>query len=316
MGQKIFCFGAVVVDLIAQDVAVIPGPGDSARSGSIHLAIGGCAANTATGLARLGHPVRLCGAVGDDHLGDFLRGGLEREGVDLRHFSVHPGVRTGATFVINVEGEDRRFISATGANDEPWPEKFDTADLEDAAVVSFHAYGLARRPDVEDASRILKAARSAGAVTLLDVIVIPGEDLLPDLTVLLPLVDGFFPNEDEARRLTGRADPAQAAACLRDLGASTVVVTCGERGLVWNSPEGCGSLAALTVETVDATGCGDAFGAGFIDAHLRDGALKEKLISGTVLGAAVATASGAIDGLPDRSRFDSMMRAGVPHLVS
>ena len=135
MGQKIFCFGAVVVDLIAQQVAVIPGPGDSARSGSIQLAIGGCAANTATGLARLGHPVRLCGAVGDDHLGDFLRGGLEQEGVDLRHFSVHPGVQTGATFVINVEGEDRRFISATGANDEPWPEKFDTADLEDAAAM-------------------------------------------------------------------------------------------------------------------------------------------------------------------------------------
>jgi len=312
LSPRIFCFGAVVVDLIAHPVGRLPGAGDSVRSPSIEPAIGGCAANAATALARLEYPVHLCGAVGDDHLGHFLRAGLEREGVDLKHLSTHPGMSTGVTFVINVEGEDRRFISAMGANDAPWPETIDGESLVAAEVVSLHAFGLARRPDVADACRIFQAGRDAGALTVLDVIVIPGEDLLPQLKQLLPLVDGFFPNQDEAERLTGLKDPAEAAALLRKLGARWVVVTCGDRGLVWDSIEGRGSLDAMAVPSIDATGCGDAFSAGYIDAHLKGCDPLEKLVRGSVMGAAAATAAGAIDGLPSRAAFDALHSTWTP----
>ena len=315
MSPRIFCFGAVGVDLIAQPVERLPAAGDSARSPSIQPSIGGCAANTSTALARLGHSVHLCGAIGEDHLGHFLRNGLKEEGVDLQYLTSPPGEVTGATLVINVEGEDRRFISAMGANDAPWPPTIDCEALVEAEVISLHAFGLAKRPDVEDARRIFQAGRDAGATTLLDVIVIPGEDLLPDLIQLLPLVDVFFPNEDEAQRLTGLKDPAEAAAFLRDLGAQMVVVTRGDRGLVWDSVDGSGSMDAMAVVSIDATGCGDAFGAGYIDAHLAGCDRLEKLIRGSVLGAAAATAAGAIDGLPSRATFDSLHSSWIPSSI-
>jgi len=307
MKKDIYCFGAVVVDLIGHPVKQLPAPGDSARAPAIEVAIGGCAANTATALARLEHRVHLCGAVGDDLLGGFLRQGLEREGVDIEHLSIEPEAPTGSTFVINVEDEDRRFISATGANDEPWPAAICATHLEDAAVVSFHAYGLSRSPDVQDTVRIFQLAREVGATTLLDVIVIPGEDLTADLQQILPLVDGFFPNDDESYRLTGRSNPADAAAALRDLGAETVVVTCGERGLVWDAPCGRGSLGILEEHSVDATGCGDAFVAGYIDGEIDGLPLSEKLIRGSVMGAAAVSAAGAISGLPRRQQFQKKL---------
>ena len=308
MSGKIFCFGAVVADLIARQIPRLPGAGESARTPAISLALGGCAANTATGLARLGQPVLLCGAVGDDDLGNFLRRELSKEGVDLRNLCVESGIPTGVSFVINVDGQDRRFISATGANDEAWPERFEIDQLEAAAVVSFHGYGLAKRPSVEEVESILQSARKAGATTVLDVIVIPGEDLLPDLERLLPLVDVFLPNDDEARRLTGTDDSRQAARQLRAMGAQTVVVTCGERGALWEDPQGCGQIGAPEVVEIDGTGCGDAFAAGWIDASLRGADLEDKLLTACAMGALVAAAEGAIDGLPDRSGLDELMR--------
>ncbi|MGE4632677.1 MAG: carbohydrate kinase family protein [Planctomycetota bacterium] len=308
MSGKIFCFGAVVADLIAREIPRLPDAGDSARTPAVSLALGGCAANAATGLARLGQPVLLCGAVGDDDLGNFVRRELSNEGVDLHNLRVESESPTGVSFVINVEGQDRRFISATGANDEAWPEHFDIDQLKAATAVSFHGYGLAKRPNVEDVESILQSARKAGATTVLDVIVIPGEDLLPDLERLLPLVDVFLPNDDEARRLTGTDDPHQAALQLQSLGAQTVVVTCGERGAVWADTEGCGEIGAPQVDEIDGTGCGDAFAAGWIDATLRGADLEQKLLSACAMGALTAAAEGAIDGLPDRAGLEDMLR--------
>ena len=48
--------------------------------------------------------------------------------------------------------------------------------------------------NVEDVESILQTARKAGATTVLDVIVIPGEDLLPDLK-RLPLTCGVAAGE-------------------------------------------------------------------------------------------------------------------------
>lgn len=309
MDTEIFCFGAVVADLISHEIPEIPGAGDSARSSSISLAVGGCAANAATGLARLGHSVSLCGAVGDDDLGAFLCRNLQDEGVNINHLSIESEASTGVSFVINVEGVDRRFISATGANDEAWPERFDLNLLEEAGVVSFHAFGLAKRPDVCDVESILEAAKNFGATTILDVIVIPGEDLLGDLRRLLPLVDVFMPNDDEAKRLTGKTDPQQAATDLRALGADTVLVTCGNRGVAWETGTDAGVFEAMPVEEVDATGCGDAFAAGWIDSCLRGGDLDEKLQTASAMGALVSRAAGAIDGLPRRADLDQMMQS-------
>ena len=65
------------------------------------LVIGGSASITAHGLARLGRPVSLVAAVGDDHFGRFLTGRLQEAGVDVRHVAVRADLPTGLTVALN-----------------------------------------------------------------------------------------------------------------------------------------------------------------------------------------------------------------------
>ena len=308
MGSKVVCVGAVVADLVALPVTSLPAPGGSARSPEISLHIGGCAANSATGLARLGREGHLCGAVGADPFGHFLAGALKDEGVILDHFQVRDGHRTGSTFVINTEGEDRRFISDTGANDGDWPTQVSESLLENAAVMSVHAHGLADRPDVAELVHWFKKARAGGTRVVLDIIRIPGRPLMQELECLLPHVDLFTPNEQEALALTGESDAASAAGQFRQMGAEVVVITRGADGLVWLDEDGAGSLSAPLVQELDATGCGDGFIAGCIDAGLDGLSLQEQLIRGSLVGALVSQKPGAIAGLPDRKALEAMFQ--------
>ncbi|HIA27398.1 MAG TPA: carbohydrate kinase family protein [Planctomycetes bacterium] len=306
--HDVLCVGAVVADLVAHPVSRLPEAGESARTGGVELQVGGCAANAAVGLARLGHRVSLASSLGDDVLGRFLHDQLKRERVGESYLSTSASTPTGATLVINVEDEDRRFISAVGANDDPWPEKISSEAVASAKVVSVHGFGLARRPSVEDVERIFTIAREQECLTLLDVIAVPGDDLVGALKRILPLTDVFMPNDDEGRRVTALDDPVEQAAALRDFGAETVVVTCGERGLVAVTGDGTLSLPAAGVELVDSTGCGDAFAAGFLHAHLGGEDLEGCLKAGSFLGAACVTATGAIAGLPSVDQLEEFYR--------
>ena len=308
MGSKVICVGAVVADLVALPVASMPAPGGSARSPEITLHIGGCAANSATGLARLGREVHLCGTVGSDPFGHFLTGALKEEGVLLDHFQVREGQRTGCTFVINTEGEDRRFISDTGANDSDWPEHVSNDFLDGAAVISVHAHGLADRPRVNELVHWFEKAQVGGTRVILDIFRIPGRPLLEELELLLPHVDLFTPNEQEAQFLSGEADPLYAAEYFHQMGAKAVVVTRGAQGLVWHDEAGNGTLPAPKAREVDATGCGDGFIAGCIDAGLEGLPLRDQLIRGSLVGALVSQKPGAIAGLPGRVALEEMFQ--------
>ena len=78
------------------------------------LSIGGNAANVSMNLARLGVTVGAVGCVGDDVFGQFAIQTLKAGGVDMRGVSVLSGVATSATLILNVKGEDRRFIHTAG----------------------------------------------------------------------------------------------------------------------------------------------------------------------------------------------------------
>ena len=55
---------------------------------------------------------------------------------------------------------------------------------------------------------------------------------MDDLRRILPNVDFFLPNYDEASRLTGESDPEVQAAVFHEAGALTVIITMGAEGLL------------------------------------------------------------------------------------
>ena len=100
---------------------------------------------------------------------------------------------------------------------------------------------------------------------MFDVVAPAGRALsLDDVAGVLPEVDYFVPNDDEAAALTGESDPRRQAERLLELGAGTVIVTLGERGLVAASRDETIELPAPRVDFVEPSGAGDAFAAGLV----------------------------------------------------
>ena len=171
---------------------------------------GGCAANAAIALARLGVRAAVVAKVGDDHFGAFVEDELSAAGVDVAGIRRAAGLGTSKTVIVPVSGEDRRFIHTFGAN-----ATLCAADLAPALATR------ARRALHRRLPRPARAApgRARGAASVVrggparascfDVVAPAGRTLsLDDVAGVLPEVDYFVPNDDEAAALTGRERPA------------------------------------------------------------------------------------------------------------
>jgi sugar/nucleoside kinase (ribokinase family) len=287
----------VVVGDLATDVVVLldgdPAPG-SDRPASIRSRGGGAGANVAVHLARLGTPVTLAGCVGDDAAGTGLVAELVAAGVTPA-VRVVPGAATGTIVSLVEPGGQRSMLADRGANlalapgDVPSPGRH----------LHLSGYTLfAPGPRVAGLAA-LAAARAAGCTVSVDpastgpLAAYGLERWLAD-TAAATLV---LPNADEARLLTGCADPAEAA---RALAARhpVVVVTLGPDGALWAAGERLVHRPAHPATVVDTTGAGDAFTAGLLSVWLAapDGDPGTALEAGLARAAAVVARPGARQG--------------------
>ena len=105
----------------------------------------------------------------------------------------------------------------------------------------------------------------------------------------------------------GLFDPPKALQRLLERGATVVIITLGERGLIWATRETSGSLPARKVKVVDTTGAGDAF-CGALAARLADGVpLPEALQFANAAGALAVTRQGAQPSLPTLAEIETML---------
>src|SRR5271166_3921591 len=110
------CAGMVVVDHLTPPLPRLPAAGELVPVDQLVLNIGGGAANTAVDLTKLGVPVSICARLGNDILGRFATETLVAHGVRTQALLVDPHRPTSQTLIVNVRGDDRRFIHSLGAN--------------------------------------------------------------------------------------------------------------------------------------------------------------------------------------------------------
>ena len=91
----ILCLGETLVDLICERPVA-----DWNEADSFVPHCGGGPTNVAVVAARCGAAAAVAGGVGDDAWGRWLRGRLEREGIDLRWFLLIPGEETVVAFAV------------------------------------------------------------------------------------------------------------------------------------------------------------------------------------------------------------------------
>lgn len=290
--------GLIVADHICSPIAAFPPAGGLVTTDHLELTIGGCAANVAVDLAKLNVRVGIVGRIGHDPLGHFVRESLEQHGVYCGHVAVSQTAQTAGTLVVNVRGEDRRFIHAVGANAELSGQEVTEEALQGCRVLYVGGFGLNAALSGENVGQMFARARELGVLTILDVVIGDPELARRMYPAALPHADLFLPNRDEAEILTGLSDPWLQAAEFRRLGARQVIITAGPHGAFvidrdgqrWHAP-------AYPVQQIDGTGGGDAFVAGVIYGLLQQAGWEACLQYGAALGASCVQAAGATTGV-------------------
>lgn len=299
--------GILVADHLCAPIERVPAAGQLILADHLSLSIGGCASNAAVDLARVGVRVGIVGSVGRDVFGRFIVETLAAAGVDTESVRELDGVGTSGTLIINVRGEDRRFIHTVGAN-----ARFTAADIplervRRAKVLYVGGYLLMPALDPEELAHVFRQARAAGVITVLDV-VLPGPgDHAARLAPVLRETDVFLPNEDEAAAITGLTDPRAQAEHFRAAGARTAVITCGGSGTVL-AAEGLRLRAgSFPAEYVGGTGAGDAFDAGYIAGLLAGCDPRGCLAWASALGASCVRSISATESVFSRAEAEAFL---------
>lgn len=264
----VLCLGETLVDFIAENDSA-----SLAEAQRFHRHLGGSPANLATQVARLGGRAAIVSKVGAGAFGHFCRDELAAAGVETAYLTLDPAVHTTVVFVSRTSGTpdfevfragDAHLLSA----DVP-PHA-----IERARAVHASLFALTAEPCRAAVSGALEIAARAGNVISLDPNYHPAlwpnrDAALALLARLYPCVTVTKPSLDDARRLFGDGHtPHQYLDRFHQLGASNVVLTMGGDGVWVSTPSQRTFVPPLRFIITNATGAGDAFGAGLLLAHL------------------------------------------------
>ncbi|MFN0122070.1 MAG: carbohydrate kinase family protein [Blastocatellia bacterium] len=295
--------GDVFIDLVMTGFAGFPAPGEEAQATAMHRDIGGGAAITACGLARLGLRTALVAVVGAAD-SSWFRERLATCGVETSALELAETEQTALTVSVSTP-RDRMFFTYPGAN-RLLAEMYAHQDFAARLARARHAH-MACAPDPDLLVRIVRALRAAGTTLSLDV----GwhETWLrdPRARAVLREVDFFMPNEHEAAAMTGQTDPETMLRALAAMGLGNVILKLGANGSAWLRDGAYMHAAPVVVSPVDTTGAGDCFDAGFLYAFLHAAAPLSCLRAGNYCGAQSTLAAGGLAGFPSPGALRSFM---------
>jgi sulfofructose kinase len=279
----VLCVGHASYDLVFA-VPHHPKADEKIFADSLIACGGGPAANAAVTSARLGFRAAFAGYLGNDAYGELHRAELERDGVatDL----VVRGTAPTPVSAVLVKPDGTRALVNYKGETRPLPAgAIDFSPLA-PSVILFDGH----EPNVS-----LPLARR-GVPTVLD-----AGSVHAGTEALMFAVDYLVCSEKFARQWLGADDPERALTALAEH-SPAVVITLGERGLIWRRGGESGRSPAFPVETIDTTGAGDAFHGAFAAALAGGLEWTEILRYASAAGALCCTRLGARLGIPDRNQ--------------
>lgn len=260
----------------------------------VQYVAGGSAANTITGTAIFGMKSGFIGKIGDDELGHLYKSDQEQYGISS---TLLTGVNSSgrAMVFITAPNAERTFAVYLGAALELVPEDLKPEFFE--GYDYFHIEGYL----VQNQNLIRKAveyAKDAGCIISLDMasynVVESNEAFLHD--IVDHYVDIVFANESEARAFT-RMPPREA---LDEIArhCSIAVVKVGKDGSMVRCGDEYHYIEAWPANTIDATGAGDTYAAGFLYAHSLGMPLRVCGEVGSIIAAKVVEVIGTKIDIP------------------
>jgi ribokinase len=286
MKPKIVVIGSANTDMIVS-TAHIPQAGETILGDHFMQSMGGKGANQAVAAARLGAEVTFIARLGRDSFGQGAFNAYEKEGIDTRYIVWDEETPSGvALIMIDSEGENIICV-APGAN----------GNLS-----------------TEDILKAEEAIKCADCVLLqLEVPILNPAPMAKLSKSMLKMVDILTPNETEVTALTGTqaSDPRELWAMIKtEYGVKDVIVTMGKEG-AYITGVSSPNVPAFHVESVDATGAGDAFNGGLAVALSRGDCLEDAVRYANAVGALATTRLGAQSSLPNVLEVEAFLKANA-----
>ena len=311
--------GSVTADLLVQSDAPLPQLGDDGFRSSnlvftaapLTIALGGNGGISAYVAAGLGIPTALCGAVGQDLLGDALVNWLQARNVNLTGLSRSASHATSTSTILVTDTANQVVFHHLGSSAHARYAEMVNGLLDGAEVLLATSFSILSQWRAGGFALALARVHANGGITALDVGPAIGLPVtLAELTPLLTAVDYLIGNSHELAALTGAADWPNAAAQVLAAGAARVVIKQGAEGsALWTQTEKI-HVPAFPVAAKISVGAGDSFNVGFLHALRQGQSLAEALRFGNAVAALVITSPRGILDSPNLAQVETFLKEG------
>lgn len=261
-------------------------------------ALGGCAANVAAGLSRLGISAQCYSHIGNDYIADWILTELKKNKVKTDLITKDKNLPSDmSAIVVDKKTGERVIFSNQKANGnlEIIPEKLKNTEwifIGDLHGNWQHHIDLIFETARENKIKLAYNPRQS--------------NIHDDAKKVIEKIAGaeiLFVNKDEAIEIVLSAnnkkidDEKYLLQELKKLSAKIVVITDGARGAWASDGKETFFVPGLKVPAIDSTGAGDAFSSGFLGAHIKGKKIDECLKWGIINSSNEVRFYGAIEGL-------------------
>ena len=300
---RILCAGIIVLDEVFR-VEEFPQPDGKVQAKGFFVVNGGCAANAAVAIARLGGRAALAGPLGgpegEDGNGDRVLKALQREKIDCTFCQRVDGMATALSAIfMNAQGErtivtyrDER-VAATKPKDP------------DAIVASADAV-LADNRYPDFVLPICEAARRRKLPILID-----GDRPTVEDDPLFSLATHVIFSSECLRATTGVTDLGDGLKRIAKKTGAFLAVSNGPGDIIYLDDGALRRAPVFKITAVDTLGAGDAFHGGFLLALAEGRSVPDAMRFGAAVAGIKCTRIGGPAGCPSRAEVEALL-AGEP----
>lgn len=274
--------GSINMDIVVK-TDIFPKQGETVLGNLFTTIPGGKGANQAVAAARLGSPVQMIGAVGEDSFGKELYSNLKNENIDVEAIAK----TTNSTGIANIllHDNDNRIIVVPGANFDVTKEVVD-ANLERIKKSSIVMMQL--EIPVETIEYVLDLCQQLNIPVLLNPA--PAGNFKKEW---IEKVTYLTPNETECEYLFG----ADVEAILSKY-PNKMIVTLGGDGAAFHNGEKFVKITGYKTTPVDTTGAGDTFNGAFAHAIISGYSIDKAVQFANIAASLSVEKFGAQGGMP------------------
>jgi sugar/nucleoside kinase (ribokinase family) len=300
--MKVLCVGMMVCDIplypIPENILKL----DSWKIDNPAPATGGDAMNVSVGLAKLGVETLLCGRIGQDYNGRFIKECAKQEGVDVSAVIEDIEYPTSTSYVLIDTFKERHFLASNKIFDRLSIEDVPEAKIKEADFIYFGSAMVMEKMDNAGIEELFHKAHQLKKFTVMDTAMNHSEGMnyFELLRGALNETDYFLPSYDEAKILTDETEPERMAEKLSMFNLKALVVKLGKKGCYVTDfiiGKYIGTIEGMPVK--DTTGAGDSFVAGFIKGISEGWDIYKSAAFGNSVASLNVGKIGATAGIPD-----------------